>query len=645
MPKLDVYDEAPPAEGLTPYWTTTDGEHVRLYQGDVLETLRQMPSGSVQMICTSPPYWGLRSYSTCEACGKPINNRTCESCGNDNPNFNRFKQLEIGSERSPDCLGWARGENCAERDWQSACHVCRMVLVFREVRRVLRDDGVCWLNYGDSYGAGNSGGPSAKQDSCYRGKGLPTTTNLPSGNLVGVPWRVALALQADGWILRQDIIWSKPSPMPESVKNRCTKAHEYVFLLTKSQRYYYDAEAIKEPSKEYKIPDGASPVTMDTPRYVVPGQAPNSQFFDRGRAANAARMGIMSNKRSVWTIASQGYPGAHFATFPPKLIEPMILAGTSAHGCCANCGAPYRRVVEEHKLKRERPNLYVKYKSDDSPLQEEIWNPIIGHELYYAVSNHGRVKRIADGEGTRAGKILNPSPAGNGYLIVNLNGKSLCVHQAVLIAFVGTCLPGMVCRHLDGNKTNNNIRNLAWGTRSENEADKVAHGKSNRGERQGNAKMNASDIVEMWNLRASSRKTFKEIANMYGYQEDTVRHALKGDKWKHLGLGDCDSLPMGRTGVNSCANTVAGVETRTVGWEPTCGCHCEEVVPCIVCDPFVGSGTSCCVAAAHGRRSIGVDLSEKYLRVNAIPRITDELLSRPVTAHLVPRNVKKVTWK
>lgn len=198
MPKLK---QSQPKTNLQPYWTTNDGQLVKLYHGDVLHVLRQLPSQSVHCVVTSPPYWGLRDYGV---------------------------DHQLGSEKSPDCLGWARGVNCAEKDWENGCHVCRMVLVFREVRRLLRDDGTFWLNYGDTYNA----------------PGL-------QGNLVGVPWRVALALQADGWVLRQDIIWHKPSPMPESVKNRCTKSHEYVFLLTKKcSRYYYNAEAIKENSKQ-----------------------------------------------------------------------------------------------------------------------------------------------------------------------------------------------------------------------------------------------------------------------------------------------------------------------------------------------------------------------------------------------------------
>lgn len=235
MPKVD--------DGT--FWQTTDGETVRLFQGDVLAVLRNLPARSVQCIVTSPPYWGLRSYLS---------------------DGHKDKHKELGSEDRPDCLGWARGENCAEACWETGCYICRMVLVCRELRRVLRDDGTLWLNYGDTYSAGKTGrddnDPVTRANLDQHGHGggvkLQATGNngiqrrlvrpqgstsqrqgrsnireqrgnakagLPSGNLVGVPWRVALALQADGWTLRQDIIWHKPAPMPE-----CLDPETQVFI-------------------------------------------------------------------------------------------------------------------------------------------------------------------------------------------------------------------------------------------------------------------------------------------------------------------------------------------------------------------------------------------------------------------------------
>lgn len=239
----------------------------RIIQGDCRAVLRTLPDESVQCIVTSPPYFGLRDYGAAE---------------------------QIGLEQTPEQ------------------YVEEIVGVFREARRVLRHDGTLWLNLGDSYAAarggthqpaetlaGGEGGRTAEGERVNRGRrdGYNPTRNaaaigLKHKDLIGIPWRVALALQADGWYLRQDIIWHKPNPMPESVTDRCTKAHEYVFLLSKSERYYFDHEAVQEP------------------------------------ATGAIGAREVRNKRSVWTVATKPFPGAHFATFPPELVRPCVLAGS-----------------------------------------------------------------------------------------------------------------------------------------------------------------------------------------------------------------------------------------------------------------------------------------------------------------------------
>lgn len=313
------------APGPRLYWSTTDGKTVRLYLGHVIDALRGFPDQSVHCVVTSPPYWGLRDYGTgmweggdpaCDHVKTPTSvykarpgwrdgrqepdpisySETCGKCG-----AVRIDQ-QLGSEPSPDC-GTHGQAQCGR------CFVCSMVAVFREVRRVLRDDGTLWLNLGDSYASGEVGRHDTLQgDGVCNGtagvtgkSGIGTQplrssgkTGLPSGNLVGVPWRVALALQADGWILRQDIIWAKPSPMPESVKNRCTKAHEYVFLLTKKQRYFYDAEAIKEKSKEPGVKVSLGEKSLSRYSGGTTGNAAEGVDF----VVNPSS----SNKRSVWTV-------------------------------------------------------------------------------------------------------------------------------------------------------------------------------------------------------------------------------------------------------------------------------------------------------------------------------------------------------
>lgn len=270
-----------------------------LYLGDCLEVLRTLPDASVQTCVTSPPYFGLRDYGV---------------------------EGQIGLEQTPDE------------------YVARLVDVFREVRRVLRDDGTLWLNLGDSYAANRGyqveqtkGGAKHGPAQAVNGRGQKASDyGLKPKDLIGIPWMLAFALRADGWYLRQDIIWAKGvsgdaaragwsgNPMPESVTDRCTKAHEYIFLLSKSPKYYFDAEAIKEPAVSEK------PAGNKRHKYADAYVAGDSEEH-RTKAGLLALAGVewkTRNRRSVWTVATRPYKGAHFATFPPALIEPCILAGS-----------------------------------------------------------------------------------------------------------------------------------------------------------------------------------------------------------------------------------------------------------------------------------------------------------------------------
>jgi len=230
--------------------------------------------------------------------------------------------------------------------------VQHIVEVFREVRWVLRKDGTVWLNLGDSYAndtkwGGSTGGKHAKGLHGQTGVGRQkVSTGVKPKDLVGVPWRVAFALQADGWWLRSDIIWSKPNPMPESVTDRPTRSHEYVFLLTKSARYFYDAEAIREPQSEgtfERYGREANRGTIPTFNKSGGSDRKNESF---AAATSQAILAGGRNKRSVWTIPTQAFPDVHFATFPEALVKPCIQAGTSERGCCAECGAPWERVLQ-----------------------------------------------------------------------------------------------------------------------------------------------------------------------------------------------------------------------------------------------------------------------------------------------------------
>jgi DNA modification methylase len=293
--------------------------------GDCRTSLRQMAADGVraQTCVTSPPYFGLRDY------------------GHDG---------QIGLEKTPEE------------------YVAAMVEVFRCVRDVLADDGTLWLNIGDSYSVKSTYNAAqslhtenewkqtgeSKNTACYE-----RTCGVPAKNLLGIPWRLAFALQADGWYLRQDIIWHKPNPMPESVRDRCTKAHEYIFLLSKSERYYFDSEAMKEPAigalagnnkptkagrayesgaTEHRTSAGLhkwaerqrskrDSFKRDGSKrsQAIPGQTVGTHRPDRPESNYDVEM---RNRRSVWTVATRPYKGAHFATFPPALIEPCVLAGS-----------------------------------------------------------------------------------------------------------------------------------------------------------------------------------------------------------------------------------------------------------------------------------------------------------------------------
>lgn len=301
--------------------TTPKQDYVNvILQGDSLEVLKQLPNELVDCVVTSPPYWGLRDYGV---------------------------EGQLGLEKTPEE------------------YVAKMVQVFREIRRVLKKEGTLWLNLGDSYASNGREGGDIDKDrgmDIERGRGrLNKHSVIKPKDLVGIPWSVAFALRADGWYLRQDIIWHKPNPMPESVTDRCTKAHEYIFLLTKSPKYYFDSEAVQEvaitdedrphgvvrdreygyDSKQKVIKKMFKEPSVDPESLNGRNKRNNDKFV--GQAFSETRGGFSKieagktyptrNRRSVWTINTRPYSEAHFATFPEALIEPMVLAGCPKKTC------------------------------------------------------------------------------------------------------------------------------------------------------------------------------------------------------------------------------------------------------------------------------------------------------------------------
>jgi len=283
--------------------------------GDCREILKRWIDEGVQVhtCVTSPPYYGLRDYGV---------------------------DGQIGMEETPEE------------------YVANLVEIFRLVRKVLRDDGTLWLNLGDSYASNlymrNAHKYKDRKD--VRGGEY----KIKAKDLMGIPWRVAFALQADGWYLRQDIIWHKPNPMPEAVADRCTKAHEYIFLLSKSKKYYYDQLATLEPA----ISGIKSPGKSRTDSYhklILPdGTPPFQQEVKSWGSIDGNR-----NKHSVWTVTLTPYKEAHFATYPPSLIEPCILAGTSEKGCCPVCGSPWERKIKRRKTGSVKPRTFGKSGNKD----------------------------------------------------------------------------------------------------------------------------------------------------------------------------------------------------------------------------------------------------------------------------------------
>ena len=321
--------------------------------GDVRERLKDLPDQSVNCCVTSPPYWGLRDYGTaswdggdpsCDHQGKPMAtkaniNRNCGT-GNDVKNA---KAMEFFKDICGKC-GAKRIDSQIGLEQTPDAFVAELVAVFREVKRVLRDDGTLWLNIGDSYAStkeGNTNGTAGrvKQKAGVNDNARKRTIpiGLKTKDLVGIPWMLAFALRADGWYLRQDIIWHKPNPMPESVTDRCTKSHEYMFLLSKSPKYYFDNKAIQEDAKtapgatwQERKAAGATAGNM----IVGDGVRNGTQrvVHGKGVTSNLTRQDGKRNKRSVWTVTTRPFKGAHFATFPPALIEPCILAGSPRGG-------------------------------------------------------------------------------------------------------------------------------------------------------------------------------------------------------------------------------------------------------------------------------------------------------------------------
>ena len=341
--------------------------------GDVREKLREIPNESVHTIVTSPPYWGLRSYGT----DPQVWGGSLDCLHEWGESLLRAKSQETPPTwTSHYCLHCGAWEGSLGLEPSPELYVDNIAAVFREVRRVLRPDGTLWLNLGDTYWGAKGRSAAAWTHENPRAASLEEPYRSPfdsltrpqdgqhpkfkGKDLVGIPWRVAFALRADGWWLRADIVHRKSNPMPESVRDRPSRSHEFMFLLSKSARYFYDSDAVRRPPSEEAIARYL--------RHHSPEEAP-ARDADKQRGHPRRQTGLDSqskegqqilgaNLRSVWTIASRPFPGAHMATFPETLIEPCIKASTSEKGVCADCGAPWKRVVNRRAVPHESSRRY-----------------------------------------------------------------------------------------------------------------------------------------------------------------------------------------------------------------------------------------------------------------------------------------------
>jgi DNA modification methylase len=491
---------------LQPHW---QNDRVTLYCGDALETLKQLPAESVHCCVTSPPYYGLRDYGV---------------------------EGQIGLEQTPDE------------------YIAKMVEVFREVRRVLRSDGTCWINIGDSYFSQTKGSGGSNPETSPKNaiKGVDNfqrfdpdriesgSTGCKPKDLIGIPWMLAFALRADGWYLRQDIIWNKPNPMPESVRDRCTKSHEYIFLLSKSSRYYFDNKAIAEKSLH---PNAIAAWTCDSRAsrgHMLRGNPVGNE------ASGAEYLGSETrNRRSVWQVTTKPYKGAHFAVFPADLIEPCILAGTSASGCCMKCLSPFVPIVEKPEIPHDGETMTA----------------------YESKSTAGRLALLRQAARERGGEYANTSRI--------VGWRPSCKCDGVDRRIVGSPL-GSVAESdpsiLTGRAGYNRKRGKDGGQRVITRHEQAMYAEQ---------------------LRSSPFR-------------DEMMKECNGAFAHYIRTDDSGARPLPDSTLR---------EWLERGWLAEVvvpSTSMEDGQPCVVLDPFAGSGTTGMVASALGRNSILIELNPQY---------------------------------
>lgn len=411
----------------------------QILEGDARARLADLADGSVHTVVTSPPYFGLRDYGTgeweggdpaCEHRGSPRQSGSSTLAGNGHGGGKPLSPY-LQAQTSPmgsvcTRCGATRADRQIGLEATPDEFVAALVGVFREVRRVLRDDGTAWLNLGDSFATRwasrrDDGGRAGFGPGEDRARHHAAPAGFKSKDLIGIPWMVAFALRADGWYLRADVVWAKPNPMPESVTDRPTRSHEFIFLLSKSPSYFYDAEAIREPDRGVAAGNGFA--------------GRQDHRLSGGLAVGGTKErwtpGGGRNKRDVWTVTTKPYKGAHFATFPPDLIEPCVLAGAPERACAA-CGAPWERVVERGESswaeRKAAGATWGNVENADSGggTQRVVHGEGVSHDLYRAPARTvGFEPSCGCDAGVVPGVVLDPfSGAGTTGLVALRRGRS-----------------------------------------------------------------------------------------------------------------------------------------------------------------------------------------------------------------------------
>lgn len=592
-------------------------EWLELWQGDCRAELAQMAERSVQCVVTSPPYFGLRDYG--------IEPTVWEVPQVEHPgghSFDPAREQKLSRTNAPGSPKQAsnpgslnvvsRSTSCDCGAWLGVLgleptidlYVAHMVEVFRAVRRVLRDDGTLWLNLGDSYatGAGKVGdrpGGGARGDKWRETAPMTPANRMPQPglkpkDLIGAPWRVAFALQADGWWLRRDIIWDKPNPMPESTRDRPSSSHEYIFQLTKSERYFYDGDAISEPATsaaesrwdgggnglgggESHAGSGSSTRRFAAPRpggwstderhdrigdgrYPMPEEHAHNGFGGSSRRAGQPPIEIRRSARSVWRITTSPYPDAHFATFPPELPRRCIMAGTSERGCCPECGAPWRRIVAVDRAGAALPH--------DGDTKNAA--------LYIDSTN-----RLGPGvQDTRSTSGWRPSCA---HGSVDEAESRLALADSDFEIIPTPLAPDSV------DKATRHTRRQVTGRRGLDRP--RSDGEGTRPITRFEQRLYAQQ------LRALEGDARLELIQRFG--ETTWQHYVRTDPEGARPLPPAVLEELLERGVLTYVTPPAFVPL--------------EPVPCVVLDPFAGSGTVGMVAQSLSRRAVLIDLSADYI--------------------------------